>query len=157
MTTDMVLTVREPDGKRHVAIAVKPSNALCPRTLEKLFIEQAYWREHGIEWVLATDRDLMTNRSSNLLFFEPSIQKTAGVLDPEMAAEVARQFEAGHSTEAAYQVILARTAAALGLDRDQAHKLLGLSVWTRASRIDIDACLLAHDAPVPLKPEGASR
>lgn len=59
MTTDLVLTVRQPVGKKEFARTVKFSKDLLnPRVLEKLEIERLYWKERNIDWGIVTERDI---------------------------------------------------------------------------------------------------
>jgi len=56
MTTDLLLTIRQPDGELTLlAVAVKPNHAADrTRTKELLAIEQMYWRTRGVRWLLVT-------------------------------------------------------------------------------------------------------
>lgn len=55
MTTDLLVTLNTPMGKKLLAIAVKPKGAILDRrTKEKLSLERAYWMKRGVEWLLIT-------------------------------------------------------------------------------------------------------
>ena len=59
MTTDLLLTLRRPDGSYYLlAIACKPINFKeRKRTKEKLEIERAYWMARDTEWLLITPNE----------------------------------------------------------------------------------------------------
>jgi hypothetical protein len=72
MTTDFVITIREPDGStRLVARTVKPHQEVTSgedllRTWEKLEIEEEYWRAQGVGWNVVTEQNLPTTVTRNL-------------------------------------------------------------------------------------------
>lgn len=58
MTTDLLLTLRLPNGRRKLlAVAVKPDRAVDrTRTKELLAIEHVYWEKRGVQWLLITPK-----------------------------------------------------------------------------------------------------
>lgn len=59
MTTDFVIIVQKDRCKEVKAYAVKMSEELNDsRTLEKLKIEECYWKKKGISWCVITEEDL---------------------------------------------------------------------------------------------------
>ncbi|VVM94351.1 TnsA endonuclease N-terminal domain-containing protein [Pseudomonas fluorescens] len=72
MTTDFLLTIRQPDGSTRLAArtlkyteSLKPGKGL-ERTLEKFQIERAYWSGRGVDWNIVTEKDLPTTLIQNL-------------------------------------------------------------------------------------------
>lgn len=73
MTADLVFL---KDGQWH-ARSVKSSSELHnPRTMEKLSLEKAYFRELGIEWKIVTEKQINRYKVQNLqwLYYEPRLQ-----------------------------------------------------------------------------------
>lgn len=76
MSTDLVVTFRRPGGvlERH-AIAVKQAKDLSRRVLEKLAIEQEYWRRRNTPWRLLLDtrlpRQLIQNMELLIEYVDP--------------------------------------------------------------------------------------
>lgn len=70
MTTDLVVTFfHKEKGLYEVAIAVKTKNQLKnPRTIEKLKIEEEYWKRLGVKFVVVTEEDLDHKKAINLTF-----------------------------------------------------------------------------------------
>lgn len=67
MTTDFLIEVRVGPDVQERALAVKPADELAkPRILEKLELEQRYWRREGMPWHVVTDRDLPRERVKTL-------------------------------------------------------------------------------------------
>ena len=154
VTTDLLLSMRRPDGVDLIAISVKLKKDLTPRALEKLLIERLYWNRRGIRWILATEDNIPNTRAENLQFFEMALnddRASQSGIDP---AHFSRQFEGNHTPSLRFNDILKKTSLDLGIDVQTGHALLGTAVWKRSSRIDIDAMLLDHRAPVVLLHEG---
>ena len=63
MTTDF-LVIRK-DGTRR-AYSVKPNRDLSDRTCEKLFIEQAYWKDEGVDFEILFTSDVNRILSHNI-------------------------------------------------------------------------------------------
>ncbi len=150
ITTDLLLTMKRPDGMELIAVSVKLTKDLEPRVLEKLLIERLYWNRRGIRWILATEKNIPNVRAENLLFFEMALnddRATKSGVDP---AHFSRQFEANHSPNRCFNNVLSKTSRDLSLDIQTGHALLGTAVWKRASRIDIDTARLDHRSPVVL-------
>ena len=70
MTTDLVVTFFDKEkGLYEVAIAVKTKEQLKnPRTLEKLSLEEEYWKRLGVKFVVVTEEDLDQKMAINLTF-----------------------------------------------------------------------------------------
>lgn len=67
LTTDLVLTVRNANGNKTVAYAVKEAKALeNERTLEKLEIERRYWERREVKWQILTNEQVKNNFTKNL-------------------------------------------------------------------------------------------
>lgn len=156
LTTDLVLTMKRPDGMEQIAVSVKFSKDLTPRTLEKLCIERYYWNQRGIRWILATEQGISDVRAENLRFFETALnddRATKSGIDPR---EFSRQFERNHAPSLRFNDVLLKTGQDFQVDIHTSHALVGTAVWRRISRIDIDAGRLHHRAPVILRSDEQS-
>lgn len=76
MTTDFLLTVRQPIGTIDIARTIKPSKDLdSSRTLEKLEIERLYWKERNINWGIVTELDIDKTLVKNIKWLYPCHSK----------------------------------------------------------------------------------
>jgi hypothetical protein len=76
MTTDFLITVRQPIGTKEFARTIKYSKDLASnRTLEKFEIERLYWKERNIDWGIITELDINKTLVSNIKWLHPSISK----------------------------------------------------------------------------------
>lgn len=59
ITTDFLITIRQPIGTKEIARTIKYSKDLTnKRVLEKFEIERLYWKERKIDWGIVTELDL---------------------------------------------------------------------------------------------------
>jgi hypothetical protein len=157
MTTDLVVSLQEPDGIRHVAISVKPENKLDERTMEKLLLERLYWNQRGVTWLLVTEKDIPQPRANNLQFFEMALQGISRAVPGVGYEEFARHFESGWSASATLLELINLACQCWGISSNDGQLLLGQAVWQRVSRIDLDAATLSHTAPIALLGEACPR
>lgn len=148
ITTDLVLTMKRPDGVELVAICVKQTKDFKPRSLEKLLIERLYWNRRGIRWVLATEQNIPHMRAENLRFFEMALNDDRTNKCDINSVHFSQEFERNHSPSLSFNEILESTCKSLGVDIQTGHSLLGKAVWEHTSCIDIDASPINHRAPV---------
>lgn len=67
ITTDFLITIRQPIGTKEIARTIKPSEALTnSRVLEKFEIERLYWQERNIDWGIVTELDINQTLVKNL-------------------------------------------------------------------------------------------
>lgn len=67
MTTDFLITVRQPVGTKEVARTVKYSKDLADkRVLEKFEIERLYWKERNTDWGIITELDINKTLVKNI-------------------------------------------------------------------------------------------
>ncbi len=146
ITTDFLLTVRNPDGGLGVrAYSVKSSSELegdkCKRVLEKLQLERQYWLARDIPWRIITEREFDRVRLTNLEWLsylahaKPAelVQRT-----PEFLLFVRHRWRRG----APLKVLLDETAEALALPSPaDADVLFRRCVWQRLIEIDMTALI----------------
>lgn len=150
LTTDLVLTMKRPDGEELIAISVKLSKDLKPRSLEKLLIERLYWNQRGIRWVLATEQNIPHVRVENLRFFEIALNGGAADKCEISPLYFSCEFEKNHSPRLSFNEIMEKTCRELDVNIQIGHLLLGTAVWEHNSRINIDTAPLKHRSPVLL-------
>lgn len=150
LTTDLLLSFKESDGVRLIAISFKLEKDLTPRTLEKLLLERAYWNRRGITWQLVTDRNLPTIRAGNLRFFENSIRQRDALSSDADAEAFSRRFEQVWMPDRAFIDILREASNQLDVEANVGHGLLGVAVWQRKSRLNIDHAPITHKSHVTL-------
>lgn len=150
VTSDLVLTMKRPDGMELIVVSAKLTKDLTPRTLEKLLIERIYWNRRGIRWILATEKNIPNVRAKNLEFFESALKDDRGKKSGIDPVHFSRKFEDYYSPQLSFSDIMIRTIRDMGVDVHTGHTLLGMSVWNRTCRINIDATPLSHRGPIVL-------
>lgn len=157
MTSDLVLTLQDGDL---AVISVKPSSEICfdnernvhqsqARTLEKLRIEQEYWKRRGVAWVLSTEKKISIVRAKNL-----AVLRTAMVskeLDHLMRHihDFVDLFHQKWRPDRSLNSVVTDAGKALGLSDDAAFCLFGRAVWLRWLAVDLDSPI-HHFTPVNL-------
>lgn len=69
ITTDFLITIRQPIGTKEIARTIKPSEFLTnSRVLEKFEIERLYWQERKIDWGIVTELDINKTLVKNLIW-----------------------------------------------------------------------------------------
>ncbi|TWT08193.1 heteromeric transposase endonuclease subunit TnsA [Planococcus sp. CPCC 101016] len=67
MTTDFLITVEFPEGKKEYARTVKPSDELKKmRVMEKFEIERSYWTQRNIDWGIVTEKEISQGLAANM-------------------------------------------------------------------------------------------
>lgn len=87
MTTDFLITIRQPIGTKEVARTIKYSSDLInSRVLEKLEIERLYWRERNVDWGIVTELDINKILVKNIKWLYPyrEIKSLLSILTPTL-------------------------------------------------------------------------
>lgn len=164
VTTDLVLTLRRPTGRKIVAVSVKPKGKLSKRNLQKLLIEKVYWQSRGITWLLVTQEELAPILVANLEFFTSTtirnnsrskiMPKTLNLeAEPKIrivAKNFSNVFESYHSDASNFNEILFKTSEHFKIDPTDGHILLSKAIWARQSRIDIHKSKIDHRSKILL-------
>ena len=67
ITTDFLITIKDTNGIRNIARAIKmSSDCRKPRVIEKLSIEKKYWENSHIEWGIVTERQINKTKAINI-------------------------------------------------------------------------------------------
>jgi len=70
MTTDFLITIRQPIGTKEIARTIKYSTDLTSaRVLEKFELERLYWQERKIDWGIVTELDINKVIVKNIKWF----------------------------------------------------------------------------------------
>jgi len=154
LTSDLVLSLKRPDGIQLLAIRVKPTHELDARSYEKLLLERLYWNRRGLTWVLASPENIPMTRALNLAFFENAIRNDDVVRSGINIAEFTECFEALWRPDRLYIDILSGASAEFAVDTTLGHNLLGAAVWQHRARLDLDQAPLRHDGVVALTRQG---
>ena len=78
MTTDFLITLKQPIGTKEVARTIKYSKDLADsRVLEKFEIERLYWNERKIDWGIVTELDINNTLVKNAKWLYPYLETTA--------------------------------------------------------------------------------
>jgi hypothetical protein len=94
MTSDFVFTFHKGMEKRLCVRSVKPSNELEKRrVLEKLEIEEHYWRSRNIDWAIVTEKELPATIISNIELLRRYVDINDRIqLSPEEATNVSMEL-----------------------------------------------------------------
>lgn len=89
MTTDFILTVKDPGGERIVARHVKHAKDLSnARTVEKIEIERMYWESRGIELKIVTETSFNRRRARNINFLMGYYSSLPQLDNPNVIAQM---------------------------------------------------------------------
>lgn len=140
LTTDLVVTLRMPNGKRSlVAIAVKQEGELKhERTLEKLRIEREYWVRQEVNWLLITPE--MINREAA----ETIKASMPWVLSPVARPEPLQSLLGGLADELnglSFTNAFKFLALRLQVTGPEAQNLFWQGVWAGVIRLDLSVPL----------------
>lgn len=153
MTSDLVLTRRNHEL---AVVSVKcfsdvdeGTTRTYERTLEKLRIEQEYWKRRCVPWVLSTEKNICVTRAKNLAILRTSM--VSRELDSAMIHinEFIEVFQRKWEPHKTLNTILAEICEALGLCIEVIFCLFGRSVWLRRLTVDLGT-KIDHFAPVKL-------
>jgi hypothetical protein len=155
VTTDFVITIRDGDSHIDRAVAVKPAAKLQdPRVIEKLEIERTYWRTAGVDWCIATQKDLNPHFVANVQFLHDYHQLPEESLSEQQLADIITTLSQHIHTPIALTQIAANCDTALGLVRGTslpvAYHLIATRQWYINLRVPLNPSKpLAFCPPLP--------
>lgn len=133
MTTDFVLTFRNPDGTvKYQAYSVKPDEIITKRNAEKQEIERLFWEGINVRFQVYTGSELTRTKSKNISWVTSPFRMN-GLPDYQPAAELLKLFPPGKYTLGHMVDII---ASVTGTEHDDALDTLKLMVATKS--IDVD-------------------
>lgn len=152
VTSDLVLTMQN-DGLTVISVKYRAEtergNPKQERILEKLQIEQEYWKRRKVQWVLSTEKDICLTRAKNLAALRTAM--VSRELDSRMPPvdDFVDIFLDKWEPHKNLNCILAETGNAFKLSPDVAFSVFGRAVWLRLLQVDL-ATTVDHFAPVNL-------
>lgn len=145
MTTDLLITLRNPDGsQRLLALSIKTKEKLKRRSISLLALERAYWQARGVQWLLITphlyeETVAMTMRR----IAQWALGEPVSSADLEVAVETVKAT-AGCSLTC----VLQELATLVGTENDRHQRALWQAVWFGYLPVDLRRSWRPH---VPLK------
>lgn len=139
MTTDLLLTVREPGGThRSVAYSVKYTKDLNDiRTVEKLEIEKEFWNAQGVDWSIVTEEQFTIDEVNNISMLRKFALAPTALTKPDLVEEFLDRLEQcegyGWTTAEALRKIASKTHITY---KDAKHLYLHL-IWSKRIKIDL--------------------
>lgn len=147
MTTDFLLTVRQPNGDfKSVARTIKYQQDLNSlRTLEKLEIERRFWMSQGVDWAIVTEEMFTPDLIKNLGLLRRYTQLPRALASSELHAEFLELLESSKAYPWATSECLRRIATRLGIAYGDARDIFFNLIWRKVILIDLS------NAPLHLK------
>lgn len=154
MTTDFLLTVREPDGSfKSVARTVKYRSDLVgkgsKRTLEKLDVERRFWNSQGVDWTIVTDEFFTPDLIKNLGLLRKYSKLHRDLMKTPLHIKFIECLESSREYPWTLATCLRKIANHLSISYIDAQGIFFHLVWTKALKIDLVSAPLFLTAPVP--------
>lgn len=154
MTTDFLLTVREPDGSfKSVARTVKYSSDLVgkgsKRTLEKLDVEKRFWNSQGVDWSIVTNEFFTPDLIKNLGLLRKYSKLHRDLMKFSLHIKFIECLENSREYPWTLATCLRKIANHLSISYIDAQGIFFHLVWTKALKVDLLSAPLFLTAPVP--------
>jgi hypothetical protein len=154
MTTDFLLTVREPDGSfKSVARTVKYRSDLVgkgsKRTLEKLDVERRFWNSQGVDWTIVTDEFFTPDLIKNLGLLRKYSKLHRDLMKTPLHIKFIECLESSREYPWTLATCLRKIANQLSISYIDAQGIFFHLVWTKALKVDLVSAPLFLTAPVP--------
>ena len=121
ITTDFVIVRRNGIQARTIKETKELSD---PRVLEKFSIEYLYWKEHGIDWKIVTEKEINRDLAKNLQWLHSGPTVAELIPDNHLHEEAsALLLELIHEGEFAFSSVLEIVEDSLGLSHGSALTL----------------------------------
>ena len=85
LTTDFLISRKDRLQARTIKMSKELDN---PRTIEKFQIEAQYWKEHGVDWKIVTEKQINRDKSRNLQLLASGPLAGEMIPDPVLLAQV---------------------------------------------------------------------
>lgn len=155
MTTDFLLTIRQPDGSTRLAArtlkyteSLKPSKGL-ERTLEKFQIERAYWSGRGVDWNIVTEKDLPTTLIQNLDWLRKSATLQRHFQQRPLTESFLEELTRVREYQWPLDRVLRHIAGALFIPYTDAKAIFMHLVWHKHIVLDLTAERLSMKSTLP--------
>ena len=154
LTTDFVLTLKGAFGIYLLARAIKPSEELSDkRTLEKLKIEELYWKARQIPWCIVTEKEISAVKAANIEWLHPRRSPDSIPISPAMIPMIQDALEKRVSKFPDYplthftQEVDAVLKLPIGISLVVVRHLLAAKIWQTDMSVRINP-----DRPIALLP-----
>jgi len=152
MTTDFVLTVREPGGGfKTVARTVKYQKDLdgkgVKKTLEKLEVEKRFWQKQEVDWNIVTEEYFTRDLIKNLGMLRKYAKLPRDLMKSFLHARFIELLENSRPYPWSLAECLRKIASQLSISYADARGVFFYFVWNKVVKIDLsNAPLLLTDA-----------
>lgn len=153
MTTDFLLTVRQPNGDfKSVARTIKYQQDLKQdslRTLEKLEVERRFWMSQGVDWAIVTEEMFTPDLIKNLGLLRRYAQLPRALMSSSLHTEFLELLESSKAYPWAMSECLRRIATRLGIAYSDARDIFFNLIWRKVIQIDLSNAPLHLKSPLP--------
>ncbi|WP_207936714.1 TnsA endonuclease N-terminal domain-containing protein [Pseudomonas sp. 51_B] len=151
MTTDFLLTVRQPNGDfKSVARTIKYQQDLNSlRTLEKLEIERRFWMSQGVDWAIITEEMFTPDLIKNLGLLRRYAKLPRALTSSALHADFLELLESSKAYPWATSECLRRIATRLGIAYGDARDIFFNLIWRKVILIDLSKAPLHLKSPLP--------
>jgi hypothetical protein len=136
MTTDFLITLR---NGTNIARSIKSSTDLNnKRVVEKLFIEEQYWKMKGIEWKIVTDESIPRDMALNIkLLMGACLWYRSSEVNEDQLMAIKRALIQTEGEENDYIEICKQIDIDMRLPRGHALSSMKFLMWTKDIAVDI--------------------
>lgn len=153
MTTDFLLTVRQPNGDfKSVARTIKYQQDLREdslRTLEKLEVERRFWMSQGVDWAIVTEEMFTPDLIKNLGLLRRYAQLPRALMSSSLHSEFLELLESSKAYPWATSECLRRIATRLGIAYSDARDIFFNLIWRKVILTDLSNAPLHLKSPLP--------
>lgn len=147
MTTDFVLTFREPDGTlRYQSYSVKPDVVISRRDAEKQEIERLFWEGINVRFQLYTGSQVTRIKSNNINWFTAPFRMN-GLPEYQPDPSLLKAFPPG---QYALPWMVKHIASSLQISTDDAFVMLKFMLATKSIEVDLTSDIVSSGCVVVL-------
>lgn len=154
LTTDFLLTVKEPDGSlRPKARTIKYCSDLegksAKRTLEKLEIEKRFWNGQNVDWSIVTEEFFTPDLIKNLGLLRKYSQLSRQLSQPSLHAEFLEHLENARPYPWSAAESLRKIATRLCITYQDVKGIYLHLIWNKRIKIDLQQGGIQMSIPLP--------
>lgn len=154
MTTDFLLTVRQPNGDfNSVARTIKYQQDLegkgSVRTLEKLEVERLFWMSQGVDWSIVTEELFTPDLIKNLGLLRRFAQLPRALMSLSLHSEFLEILESSRAYPWSTSECLRKIATRLSIPYVEARDIFFNLIWRKLIQIDLSSAPLHLKSPLP--------
>nr|WP_194718484.1 TnsA endonuclease N-terminal domain-containing protein [Pseudomonas typographi] len=154
MTTDFLLTVRQPDGDfKSVARTIKYQEDLdgedSTRTLEKLEVERRFWMGQGVDWAIVTEELFTPDLIKNLGLLRQYANLPRALMDSSLQSSFLEKLESSKPYPWSTSECLRKISLRLAIPYTEARDIFFYLIWRKVIRVDLSVAPLHLKSPLP--------